>query len=44
VLKLHSVIALFFSGKLLALFRGDKLQSVGSISKSEDNIANTNNF
>lgn len=43
-LKLHSVSALFFSGKLLSLFRGDELQSVGSTSKSEDNIAHANMF
>jgi hypothetical protein len=41
---LHSVSALFFSGKLLSLFRGDELQSVGSTSKSEDNISNANMF
>jgi hypothetical protein len=44
MLKLHIVSALFFSDKLLSPFCGDELQSVGSTSKSEDNIVNANNF
>jgi hypothetical protein len=36
--------SLFFHAKLLSFFRGDELQSVGSSSESDDNIANADDF